>query len=50
MYIENPHLENPRFHKLFHRRFCSMPYKCFLELVEIVNDSSLFERMEGRQG
>jgi hypothetical protein len=43
MYVVNPHLENPRFHKLFCHHFC-MPYKCFLELVEMVNCSSLFER------
>ena len=44
MYIENPHLKNPRFHKLFCRRFFRMPYKCFLELVEMMNGSSLSER------
>jgi hypothetical protein len=43
MYVESPNLENPRFHKLFRRRF-RMPYKCFQELVQMVEDSPLFAR------
>jgi hypothetical protein len=43
MYVESPDLENPRFHKLFRRRFC-LPYKCFQELVQIVEICPLFDR------
>ena len=43
MFVESPDLENPRFHRLFRRRF-RMPYKCFQELVDMVRGSPLFER------
>jgi hypothetical protein len=43
MYVETPDLENPRFHKLFRRHF-RLPYKCFQDLVQIVEICPLYDR------
>jgi len=48
-YIQHPNLDNNTFHKRFRRRF-RMPYASYLELVEIVKESQLFDRWkEGRK-
>ena len=43
MYIGCPHLDNPRFHVVFRRRF-RMPYSSFQDLVSFAQDHPLFER------
>jgi hypothetical protein len=43
MYIECPDLENPKFHKVFRRRF-RMPYDSFLGLLDRVKNDELFKR------
>ena len=43
MYVESPHLDNPRFHKIFRRRF-RMPFESFKALVVIAQDDPLFKR------
>lgn len=47
MYIEFPDLDNPRFHRIFRRRF-RMPYNCFVDLIELASRSNFFSRW--RQG
>lgn len=43
MYVENPHLDNPRFNKVFRRRF-RMPYGSFKALAALAEDEPLFKR------
>jgi len=48
MYIDKPSLDTPQFHVKFRKRF-RMPYSSYLELVEKVNNSNLFERWKDKK-
>jgi hypothetical protein len=45
MYIQSPDVNNPRFHKIFRKRF-RMPYEEFKSLVVMTQESPLFERWQ----
>jgi hypothetical protein len=42
-YIDRPQIENPKFQRVFRRRF-RLPYDCFLELLDMVKKDDGFAR------
>jgi hypothetical protein len=44
-YVSSPNLENPSFHDKFRRRF-RMPYRTFLELLELLKEDPKFARWQ----